>query len=304
MADRDVLSSAVTPHHYDLDVTNINFEKWTYDSKVSIRSKVTSSIQSIVLHAARLTFKSAEVRVDGGVVAEATSFDTDEKKETVTISLDKEVHAVEEVTISIEFQGLINNDLSGFYRAEYKPVTEQASSVPRVDNGTHYALHTHFQPTYTRRTFPCFDVPNRKATFAVSIEVPSDLTALGNMPVKTITSSERSGWQVVSFETTPRMSTYLLAWAVGDFAYVEAFTEKNYNGKPVPVRIYTVRGIEKQGEYALAMAPRVIDLYSDLFGIPYPLEKMDILVAPEMPMDGMEHWGLITSRPSTVSFNP
>ncbi|KAJ3488858.1 hypothetical protein NLG97_g6120 [Lecanicillium saksenae] len=303
MGDRDVLSSDVTPHHYELDITNLNFEDWTYHGKVQILSNFRAATQSIILHATHLKFQSAEVRIGNEVAAVATAFESDDKKETVTIRLDRQLPVTDEATISILFQGIINSDLSGFYRAEYKPVTAQAASVPRTEDGAHFTLATHFQPAYTRRTFPCFDVPYLKATFAVSIEVPSDMTALSNMPVKSTTASQRAGWEIVSFETSPFMSTYLLAWSVGDFGYVEAFAEKTYNGKPVPVRIYTVRGIEKQGEYALAMAPKVIDLYSDLFGIPYPLEKMDILVVPEMPMDGMEHWGLITSRPSMMLFN-
>lgn len=114
--------------------------------------------------------------------------------------------------------------------------------MKRDDDGSYYTLSTQFQPNFARQAFPCFDVPNLKATFDFSIEVPSDQVALGNMPVKATTPSDRVGLNLVSFETTPAMSTYLLAWAVGDFAYVEAFTEHKVNGKPVPVRVYAVRG--------------------------------------------------------------
>ncbi|KAJ6788761.1 hypothetical protein PWT90_03312 [Aphanocladium album] len=303
MGDRDAFSGDIKPRHYDLGLTNLDLEKWTYDGTVNIVANFGAATQSITLHATHLKFLSAEVLVGDKAAAVATAFEADDQKETVTIRLDRELQAAEEATISISFQGIINDELSGFYRCGYKPATAHVASVPRNEDGTHFVLATHLQPAYTRRTFPCFDVPYLKATFALSIEIPSDMAALSNMPIQKTAASQRAGWQVVSFETTPIMSTYLLAWSVGDLGYVEAFTEKSYNGKPVPVRIYTVRGIENQGEYALAMAPRVIDLYSELFGIPYPLEKMDILVVPELPMDGMENWGLITSNPSMMLFN-
>ncbi|XWX01229.1 hypothetical protein V2A60_009255 [Cordyceps javanica] len=303
MGDRDTLSSAVVPRHYKLDLANLNFETWTYDGMVSIYVDFETPCRSITLHATNLELRSAKVLLDANVAVQCTSFSKDDTRETTTIELGEEIAAQNGVTIVIAFQGAISDTLSGFYRSTYKPVTEHAASVPRGDDDAHYVLSTHFEANYARHTFPCFDAPNLKATFAFSIEVPSDLTALSNMPTKATVPSQRQGWSVVSFETSPVMSTYLLAWAVGDFAYLEALTEKTYNGRRIPVRVYAVRGVEQQGEYALAMAPRVIDFYSDLFGIPYPLEKMDILAVPQMPMDSMEHWGLITSQPPGILFD-
>lgn len=98
------------------------------------------------------------------------------------------------------------------------------------------------------------------------------------------------------------MSTYIRAWAVGDFAYVEAFTEHKFNGKPVPVRVYAVRGDENQGNFAVNIPLKAIDLFSDIFDIPYSLPKMDILAVPEVLMMGMENWGLITAQPLNVKF--
>jgi aminopeptidase N len=221
--------------------------------------------------------------------------------QVVRINLDNEIPATKSATIIIAFQGAITDSLAGFYRSKYKPVVQQAASVVGDADGSHYALSTQFQASYARRAFPCFDVPNLKATFALAIEVPSDQVALSNMPVRNIKpNDDRAGWHMVSFETTPVMSTYLLAWAVGDFAYVEAFTDQTYNGRRIPVRVYAVRGLQSQGQFALTLAPRVIDLFSGVFDIPYPLDKMDLLAVPEMSMNSMEHWGLITSQPSIV----
>jgi aminopeptidase N len=123
---------------------------------------------------------------------------------------------------------------------------------------------TQFESCDARRAFPCFDEPNLKATFSVSLEVPKDLTALSNMPEKETRPSKREGFHTVEFEPTPVMSTYLLAWAVGDFEYVEDFTRRKYNGKNLPVRVYTTRGLKEQGRFALENCHKVVDYFSEV----------------------------------------
>lgn len=140
---------------------------------------------------------------------------------------------------------------------------------------------TQFESCDARRAFPCFDEPNLKATFDFEIELPEDLVALSNMPEQSLRKQARSGFKIVGFERTPIMSTYLLAWAVGDFEYIEDFTKRKYNGKPLPVRVYTTRGLKNQAQWALDHAPQVIDYFSELFGIDYPLPKADLLAVHE-----------------------
>lgn len=302
MGDHTVLPHGVRPRHYNLALRGLDLVKWTYEGTVSIHVELLEpQCRSIAINASRLELKHAQVLVDGAPAAEATSFDADDRTQVVRIKLDRELPATREATVVISFRGKIGDSLTGFYRSKYKPAVDQVASVVRDGDGSHYALSTQLAASYARRAFPCFDAPNLKATFALSIEVPSDQVALSNMPVRGIEpSGNRAGWQVVTFHTTPVMSTYLLAWAVGDFAYLEAFTEQSYNGRKVPVRVYTTRGLEAQGAFALAIAPAVIDLFSGIFDIPYPLDKMDLLAVPEMSLSGMEHWGLITSQSGEV----
>lgn len=154
--------------------------------------------------------------------------------------------------------------MAGFYRSKYQPAITPAKSVPEVD-GNHYMFSTQFESSDARRAFPCWDEPNLKASFDVSIEVPEDLVALSNMPEKGVAKSERkSGFKVVSFERTPVMSTYLLAWAIGDFEYVEDFTRRQYQGRRLPVRVYTTRGLKEQGRYALENAHQIVDYFSEV----------------------------------------
>ena len=117
--------------------------------------------------------------------------------------------ASQNAQLDITFQGLISNDADGFYRSKYKPVEPAAASVPR-DDTFHYMLSTQFEACSARRAFPCFDEPRLKASFDFDIEIPDDQVALSNMPVKSTTKT-KDGFQVVSFERSPIMSTYLLA---------------------------------------------------------------------------------------------
>ncbi|KAI7518241.1 hypothetical protein KC316_g20491, partial [Hortaea werneckii] len=162
---------------------------------------------------------------------------------------------------------------------------------------------TQFESSDARRAFPCFDEPNLKASFDFEIEIPEDLTALSNMPEKE-TKKGKAGTKVVSFERTPIQSTYLLAWAFGDFEYVEDFTRRKYNGKNLPVRVWTTRGLKEQGKLALESAHQIVDYFSEIFRIDYPLPKVDLLAVHEFSHGAMENWGLITYRTTAVLFDP
>ncbi|KAJ3562442.1 hypothetical protein NPX13_g8566 [Xylaria arbuscula] len=304
MADRDILPATVKPSHYDLFISSLKFDDWSYQGHVSINVSIEEPIKEIVLNSLDLTLEKAEVTVDAGKSSQSfqtSSFSYDEKKQRATVQFAEEIPASQQATLAVSFKGTINNDMAGFYRSKYKPVVPAAASVPK-DESFHYMFSTQFEACDARRAFPCFDEPRLKATFDFKIEIPDDQVALSNMPVKDV-SKNREGFQTVSFERTPIMSTYLLAWAVGDFEYVEAFTDRRYNGKQLPVRVYTTRGLKEQGRWALEHAPKTIDLFSESFGIDYPLPKSDLLAVHEFTHGAMENWGLVTYRTTAVLFD-
>jgi aminopeptidase N len=217
------------------------------------------------------------------------------------LSFPEEIPLSEKAAIVLSFQGTINNDMAGFYRSKYKPTVTPAPSVPK-DGEHHVMLSTQFESCDARRAFPCFDEPNLKATFDFQIEFPEDQVALSNMPEKAVKKG-KDGFKIVSFERTPIMSTYLLAWAVGDFEYVEDFTKRTYDGKHLPVRVYTTKGLKGQAQFALDHAPQIIDYFSEIFQIDYPLPKCDLLAVHEFSHGAMENWGLITYRTTAVLFD-
>ena len=259
----------------------------------------------ILVNSHQLKVLSAEIfteqsKTEHSVKAKDISYD--EKSQRAILSFPGMLPTSPRAILDIKFEGVMNNLMAGFYRSKYKPAVEPAPSVPK-DEEHHYMFSTQFEACEARRAFPCFDEPNLKASFDVDIEIPEDQTALSNMPEKSAKKGSKDGFKVVSFERTPIMSTYLLAWAFGDFEYVEDFTQRKYNGKNLPVRVYTTRGLKEQGRYALEHAHKVIDYFSDVFGIEYPLPKSDLLAVHEFSHGAMENWGLVTYRTTAVLFD-
>ena len=227
---------------------------------MKIELNVMKPVKEITLNAHQLSIVSAEV--SGGRTASSITYDG--KSQRVTLTFPEEVASgAHKAVLQIRYKGTMNSSMAGFYRSRYKPVGTPAKSVP-MDGESHCMFSTQFESTDARRAFPCFDEPNLKATFDVSIEIPEDQTALSNMPEKAAKTS-KNGRKVVSFERTPIMSTYLLAWAFGDFEYVEDFTRRKYNGKSIPVRVYTTKGLKEHGRFALEKCHQIVDYFSKIF---------------------------------------
>jgi aminopeptidase N len=317
-SDRDILPDTVKPVHYDLSLYDIELGgAFSFQGTVKITTKVLKNTKSIVLNSHQLKIHDSEVLVEQSKTQKtlkSLAISYDAPKQRATIEFSEEIPVSEAIVIVINFQGTINNEMAGFYRSKYKPAVTPAASVPK-DDEFHYMFSTQFESSDARRAFPCFDEPNLKATFDVEIELPEDQVALSNMPVKSVQKG-KIGLQVVSFDRTPIMSTYLLAWAVGDFEYVEDFTKRKYEGRQLPVRVYTTKGLKEQGRFALEHAHQIVDYFSEIFKIDYPLPKADLLAVHEFVSNfplpttkhhdllltimqshgAMENWGLITYR--------
>ncbi|CAI6328255.1 unnamed protein product [Periconia digitata] len=304
-SDRDILPSWIKPSHYTVSIHDLEFGgKFNYQGTVTITTNITKDdgFNDIVLNSHEIKVQSAELKV-GGATKSAKDISYDEKRQRVTLDFGEKIQHTGEAELTIKFGGFVNNIMAGFYRSKYTPKGEVPASVAK-DDEFHYMFSTQFESCDARRAFPCFDEPNLKATFDVELEIPKDQIALSNMPEKEIRESKREGFHTVVFERSPIMSTYLLAWAIGDFEYVEAFTERKYNGKNLPVRVYTTRGLKEQGRFALDNCHKIVDYFSEVFQIDYPLPKVDLLAVHEFSHGAMENWGLITYRTTAVLFDP
>uniref|UniRef100_A0A914CYE7 Puromycin-sensitive aminopeptidase n=1 Tax=Acrobeloides nanus TaxID=290746 RepID=A0A914CYE7_9BILA len=149
-----------------------------------------------------------------------------------------------------------------------------------------------------RKAFPCWDEPIFKAKFDIALEVKDHLTAVSNMPQISKEKTEH-GTTIFKFDTTPLMSSYLIAFAVGEFDYVEGMTKSG-----IPTRVYMVKGKRDQGLFALEIAIKAIDWYNDWFDLKYPLPKVDLIAVPDFNMGAMENWGLITFREVMLLADP
>lgn len=216
-----------------------------------------------------------------------------EDEETVTFNLNSPLEPGSEATLSCSFAGTINGQMRGFYRSKYSP----GQGLP-----DRWAAVTQFESTEARRCFPCWDEPALKATFDLEVEAPSDLTVLSNtQPRSEEPLPDTAGMKRVVFETTPVMSTYLLALAVGEFDYVE---ERSRDGGRVRIRTYTPKGKAEQGLFSLKTNVNGLAFFEEFFGIPYSLSKYDSLAVADFQCGAMENWGLVTFRESCILVDP
>ncbi|XP_050759431.1 aminopeptidase N [Gymnogyps californianus] len=189
------------------------------------------------------------------------------------------------------FTGELADDLAGFYRSEYMDET----GVKKV------VATTQMQAADARKAFPCFDEPAMKATFTVTLIHPSDHQAISNMPAKGTRQEEIDGklWNVTEFQTTPKMSTYLLAFIVSQFSYVHNTTGNvliRIWGRPKAIA-------EGQGNYALQVTGPILNFFEKHYNTSYPLPKADQVGLPDFNAGAMENWGLLTYRENSLLFD-
>lgn len=266
-----------TPEHYELSITLDRIGR-TFSGTISINGIVQSARKEIRVHAKELEINS-------------TTFDGKEAHFEFAPN-DELVISHESITagahsVVIEFSGKITDSMVGIYPGYYE-----------VNGEKKELLGTQFESHYARQAFPCIDEPSAKATFDLTLTTEQDVVVLGNMPVKN--QRTENGSLVTSFETTPKMSSYLLAWVVGDLQKKTATTKSG-----VEVNIWSTKAHpENNLDFALDIATRTIDFFNDFFGVPYPLPKSDHVALPDFSAGAMENWGLITYREIALLVDP
>ena len=270
----------VTPISYKLTFEP-DLKKFVFAGTESILVQCKKPTCSIVMNCAELKIIFCEVRCAGKIIKSFTK--TDEKKEELEIKLTEKIQG--DATINLEFQGVLNDRLLGFYRSRY------------VQNGkTKYMATTQFEAADARRAFPCWDEPEAKATFEISITAENGLVAISNMPVQ---SKKKIGLKVqYCFSKTPVVSTYLVYLGVGEFEFLTGKIGKTQ------IRVVTTKGNRSKGRFALGLAKKLLPLYEKYFGIRYPLPKLDLIAVPDFAAGAMENWGAITFRETILLYDP
>ncbi|OMJ17803.1 Puromycin-sensitive aminopeptidase [Smittium culicis] len=195
--------------------------------------------------------------------------------------------------LEIYFTGVLNDSQRGFYRADYAI----------RNNEIKWIATTHFEPTFARYAFPCFDEPEFKSTFSITLNVRKGLIGLSNGKVKKEFYNIETGMNEIIFEKSPTMSTYLVAFVVGEFDYIEGIAKSRYSKKPIRTRIYTPPGQKRSGEFSLGIAIRAMEFFENTFEIPFSLPKIDHIAINKTPSGAMENWGLIIYKNNLLLFN-
>ena len=240
-----------------------------FSGTVTIHGNSRQETTSIQLHAHRLHILSATI--DG----QEAACEHDEN-DVLTLRASTSRPGKHEVTI--QFEGKITKSMHGLYPCYFKTKADEFE-----------LLATQFESHHAREVFPCIDEPEAKATFDLTLETEPGVTTLSNTPVKR--QLEQAGILTTTFETTPLMSTYLLAWVVGPLDYQEAKTKDG-----LTVRAYATPDKKDQLGYAVNETVRCLEFFNDYFGIPYPLAKCDLVALPDFSAGAMENWGLINFR--------
>ena len=283
------LPRSVEPVTYRLEVAP-DLERATFRGSVDIDVKVLEQVDEIVLNAAELDITSAIVRPPAGDPVEATVV-LDPAAERARLSLPAPL-ATGDATVSLSFSGTVNDQLRGFYR----------STFTDAEGRTRTIATTQMEATDARRAFPCWDEPDRKATFEITLVVDDDLLCVSNAPAveeTSCTGEDGNPKRRVRFAPTMKMSTYLVAYVVGP---LEATEPVDVGG--TPVRVVHAPGQAHLTAFALDVATHALAFFTDYFGIPYPGQKLDLVAIPDFAHGAMENLGCVTFRETALLADP
>ena len=276
-SEREILPKHLKPVHYDITIEPHLEEAIKYDGSVVIDLDVVEETSSITLNAIDLEILKTEVLAGDGISLHISGLDFDSAKERMTIGLTQKLTIGQKVKLRQSFTGSLLHNTAGLFR----------SPVVGPDGTTKWMVSTQLEATDARRVFPSFDEPALKATFTVTLIADKELTCLANMDVAS-EADAGEGRKAVTFNRTPLMSTYIVAFAIGDLKMIETTDFR------VPVRVYASvdKNIE-HGRFALQLASRTLKAFEKIFDIDFPLPKLDLIAIPGG--DGaMENWGLVT----------
>jgi len=286
------LPRSVRPSHYDVTVTP-DAKALTFTGKAAITIDVVEATNAITLQAADLTIAKAALARAGGKAFGTPTVTLDTEAQTATFTFAKPI-APGSYVLSIDYAGKINTQAFGLFALDYKA----------ADGSAKRALFTQFENSDARRFMPSWDEPFYKATFDLKAVVPTNEMAVGNLPVanrKDLGPDKGGvGKTLVTFGTSPKMSTYLLFFGVGDFE------RKTKMAGATEVGVLTKRGDLAQADYALNASADLLPWMNDYFGTTYPLPKLDHIAAPGRSQffSAMENWGGIFYFENAMLLDP
>ena len=275
------LPRTVVPRHYRLRLEP-DLDDATFSGTEVVTVEVMEPTDRVVLNAIELEIHEAWfVGGEGCRVDAEVNYDEQAQRATLTAARELPVGRGE---LHCRFTGFLNDQLRGFYRSTFTDVAGREQVIAT----------TQFEATDARRAFPCWDEPDFKASFGVTLVVPDDLLAVSN-GAETDRVPVVEGKVAVTFADTIEMSTYLVAFVVGPF---EATEPVDVNG--VPLRIVALKGKQHLTGFALECSRFCLDYLASYYGIPYPGDKVDMVAIPDFAFGAMENLGCITYRETAL----
>ncbi|XP_065352034.1 aminopeptidase N-like [Cloeon dipterum] len=270
------LPGDLRPEHYTLEIkTFLDGENSRFEGRVLIRVKCEKDTSRVVVHSTDLILNTDQVRVGD---KEIIGHEFDTRNEFYIIKLKEELKSGSKYVIEIPFEGNLTTSLKGYYRSSYKD---------KATGDIKWVATTQFEAIDARRAFPCFDEPAMKAVFQVNMIRRKGFTSISNMTLaKTV--ELKDDWFRDEYVESVRMSTYLLAFVVSDFAHLQS------NPGNTTFRVWARQDAIEQARYSLEIGPKVLDFFEEYFNVPYPLPKMDMIAVPDFSSGAMENWGLVT----------
>lgn len=269
------LSREVIPSNYELRFSP-DLSKATFEGEETIHLKVRTPGSRVVLHSLGLSIREATLTQGKANLIGAVALDPNEQ--TATISFPQKI-AEGSAELHLLFSGQLNDSLRGFYLSRGK--------------GRNYAV-TQFEATDARRAFPCFDEPDFKATFDVTLVIDSADTAISNGRIVSDIPGPGKGKHTLKFSQSPKMSSYLVAMAVGDFQCLAGSMDG------VPIRICATPEKKDLGAFALESAQHILHFYNRYYGQKYPFGKLDVLAIPDFGAGAMENAAAIFYRETAL----
>jgi aminopeptidase N len=280
------LPRGVVPSHYDVSIVP-HAAAMTFDGQVTITVDVQKPTASITLNAIDMAFSRVSLTPTDGKPMAAPKVGIDTEKQTATFTFAKPV-AVGTYTLAMTYTGKIGTQANGLFALDYD-----------TKGGKQRALYTQFENSDARRFIPSWDEPAYKASFNLDVTVPSDEMAVSNMPAAS-TTKLANGLSKVTFQPSPKMSTYLLFFGLGHFDRATTMSDGTEIG------VIAQKGSVGQADFALKSAKDVLHEYNQYFGVPYPLPKLDNIAAPGQSQffSAMENWGAIFTFEYSLLLNP
>jgi puromycin-sensitive aminopeptidase len=279
------LPRTVVPERYELTLTP-DLRAFTFAGEERVAVRVHEPVREILLNALELEIREAYLtnaagaRLDGSVTLEEA-----DERARVALSGTAELG---EWSLHLRFSGILNDKLHGFYRSVYRD----------ADGAEQVIATTQFEATDARRAFPCWDEPDFKAVFAVTLVVDEGLTAISNTAATGETRLD-GGKKAVTFADSMKMSTYLVAFIVGK---LEATDPVMVDG--TPLRVICVPGKRHLADYALEVGAFCLRFFADYYRIPYPGDKLDLIALPDFASGAMENLGAVTFRERLLLVDP